>query len=156
VVGNYEQAKDNLFDGAAITRKPDLVVRPDDYTLTAKKLAEVVSASGLAFNRAGPVQVFPQEDGPPRIIRLTPDGTTILAHQLCRPVLLNSDGNPTAKTLSPRVASLYLALPEWGLRPLKGITSAPILSNDGSIRLTQGYDDASGFWCAAPPEIFFA
>jgi hypothetical protein len=133
--------------------KPQLVILHHDLTLTARRLADIIAASGLAFNRAGPVQVFTQDDGPPRIIRLTPDGTTILAHELCRPVLLNSDGNPTAKTLSPRVASLYLALPEWGLRPLKGITSAPILSDNGIISLAQGYDDASGFWCAAPPEI---
>jgi len=43
--------------------KPDLVVRPDDLTITAHELATIIARSGDVFDRAGPVQVFPQTDG---------------------------------------------------------------------------------------------
>src|SRR5262249_17050979 len=43
----------------------------------------------------------------------------------------------------------YLAMPEeWRLRPLRGITTAPILHDDGSIRWERGYDAATGLLCA--------
>lgn len=41
----------------------------------------------------------------------------------------------------------------WGLKPFNGITTAPLLSNDGSIRVAQGYDPASGMWCHNIPVV---
>src|SRR5262249_16708838 len=35
-----------------------------------------------------------------------------------------------------------------GLRPLRGITTSPILHDDGSIRWEQGYDATTGIFCA--------
>jgi hypothetical protein len=56
-------------------------------------------------------------------------------------------------TLPDRVAHLYLALPEKGLRPLKGISTAPLLADDGSIRTVDGYDPESRLWCACIPTV---
>lgn len=129
---------------------PDLVIRPDNLTLTARDLATSIAESGCAFDRAGPVQVFEQPDGPPKVVRLTSDSTVLLAHTLARPVTTNSDGKPTAKTLPHRVANLYLALHDWGLRPLKGVTTAPLLADSGGIRAATGFDPESCLWCVPP------
>ena len=40
---------------------------------------------------------------------------------------------------------------EWGLRPLNGIATAPLLWDDGSIKSIKGYDTASGMWCENMP-----
>jgi hypothetical protein len=47
---------------------------------------------------------------------------------------------------------MYLHLSgEWDLPPLAGITTAPVLSADGTVRAAQGYDAASQLWCATVP-----
>lgn len=49
---------------------------------------------------------------------------------------------------------MYLHLRgEWGLRPLAGITTAPVLSADGAVRSTEGYDPESQLWCAKVPKL---
>ncbi|MGO9427562.1 hypothetical protein [Rhodoblastus sp.] len=133
--------------------KPDLVIRHDDPTTTARRLSEIISQSGCAFDRAGPVQVFQHGDDVPRVTRLSTESVVIFAHELARPVTLNSDGKPTAKALPDRVARLYLAMGEWGLQPLRGITSAPLLADNGAIRSFEGYDPSSGFWLHNVPEL---
>jgi hypothetical protein len=43
---------------------------------------------------------------------------------------------------------MYLDMNEWKLPPLEGISTAPLLSSDGSIRMVEGYDSGTGLWCA--------
>ena len=40
-----------------------------------------------------------------------------------------------------------------GLRSFRGITTAPILNNDGALRNARGYDADSGLWCYNVPEL---
>lgn len=55
-------------------------------------------------------------------------------------------------TLPERVAKLYLDRRDrWGLRPLDGIASAPLLSEDGGLRVVDGYDSATRPWCERMP-----
>ena len=89
----------------------------------------------------------------PRVEVLTVDRVVIEAHDLARPVEPGGDLGPNAKTLPDRVARLYLALGEWGLPPLKGLSSAPLLSADGAIRAASGYDPQSGLWCTNIPAV---
>jgi hypothetical protein len=42
---------------------------------------------------------------------------------------------------------------EWQLRPLNGITTAPLLQDDGTIKSTEGYDPDSGMWCENVPDL---
>ena len=53
------------------------------------------------------------------------------------------------------IASLYLKGLEgnWSLRPFRGITTAPILSANGDIRIADGYDEATGLWCHNIPDL---
>ena len=42
---------------------------------------------------------------------------------------------------------------EWGLPPLAGISTAPLLSSTGSIRTGDGYDPGTGLWCRSVPTL---
>jgi hypothetical protein len=140
-------------DRAPLLRKPDLMVRPHDLPTTVHQLAKLIAASGLVYDRARPVRVVPGDGRLPRVIRLITESIVLLTHELARPVELNLDYKPTAKTLRDRVARLYLALDDWGVPHLKGITTAPVLSADGAVRAVEGYDPGSGLWCTDLPEL---
>jgi hypothetical protein len=57
-------------------------------------------------------------------------------------------GNLVATTLPERVAQMYLDMNDWKLPPLAGISTAPLLSADGAVRMVEGYDSETGLWCA--------
>jgi hypothetical protein len=143
---------------AQVTRmpadKPDLIVDPGNLPATARELLDVLAASGRFFDRGVPVKIVPDSHGgSPSAVELTPNGIVIEAHSLCRPVKADSD-LPKPVTLPERVARMYLHLRgEWGLRPLAGITTAPVLSADGAVRSTEGYDPESQLWCAKVPQL---
>jgi hypothetical protein len=91
------------------------------------------------------------DGGAPTAIQLTPNGIVMEAHQLCRPVKVQGD-EVVPVTLPERVGRMYLHLSgEWGLPPLAGVTTAPVLSGDGTMRAAEGYDPISQLWCAAIP-----
>ncbi len=49
---------------------------------------------------------------------------------------------------------MFLSLSgEWGLRPLVGITTSPLLDSNGGIRIGEGYDTNTGMWCARIPAL---
>ena len=145
---------DTIRHDRLLTNRPDLVIRPDDLTITVRDLAPIIARSGRIFDRGTPVKIVVDADGGfPSVKTLTNHRVVNEAHDLVRPVVLDNDGMPLAKTLPDRVAHLYLALDEWGLPPLKGITSAPLLLADGTIRTAIGYDVQSGLWCANIPAI---
>jgi hypothetical protein len=57
-------------------------------------------------------------------------------------------------TLPDRVARMYLEMDgEWGLPPLAGISTAPMLSSDGSVQAAEGYDHATSLLCANVPTL---
>lgn len=130
--------------------RPNLVIHPDDYPATAAALSDIIMASGEVFNRGGPVQVVGGAGAVPSVQRLTVERVVLLAHKLARPVGLRSDGSTQARNLPDRVARLYLAGDHQGLPLLKGVTGAPLLSDDGGICAAAGYDPRTAMWCAAP------
>jgi putative DNA primase/helicase len=58
-------------------------------------------------------------------------------------------------TLPMSVARLYLygLQGQWGLKTLHGITTAPVLKNDGTIRVGVGFDDETGLYCHQIPNV---
>ena len=137
------------------TQLPNLIVQGANLPATATELRDVLAASDLVFDRGGVAVVLrhPAEGGPPKAHRLTNNGVVTLAHRLCRPVKVNAEGQHIGVTLLDRVASMYLELPDWGLRPLAGITGAPLLQDDGSIITGDGYDARRHVWCANVPRV---
>jgi prepilin-type processing-associated H-X9-DG protein len=122
--------------------KPELVIHYGDLPATAEALRDVIARSGQFFDRGVPVRIVRSvTDGSPAAIPLTRHSVVISAHRLCRPIRLKQDGTRIDATLPDRVAQMYLDMVgEWNLRPLHGVTSAPILFADGSVRTADGYD----------------
>ena len=66
----------------------------------------------------------------------------------------HSGGNLIPVTLPDRVAQMYLDMVgDWRLSPLAGISTAPLLSADGSVRIADGYDPDTGLWCRSVPTL---
>jgi hypothetical protein len=153
---SYESAARNILSSEVLlTRnKPDLIVDNGDLPATAHALCDLLAQSGCLFERGVPVKVVASPDGgPPTAIRLTADRVVLEAHRLCRPVKQVCD-EVVPVTLPPRVARLYLLMDgERSLPPLAGISTAPLLSWDGSVRAAEGYDHATSLWCANAPTL---
>jgi hypothetical protein len=140
--------------GRSSSPRPDLIIDPGNLPATARELRDLFAASERFFDRGVPVKIVPAANGgAPTATELKPNGIVMEAHELCRPVKVQGD-ELVPMTLPERVARMYLHLNgEWGLPPLAGITTAPVLSDNGTVRAAQGYDPTSQLWCAAVPPL---
>jgi putative DNA primase/helicase len=137
------------FVASATAPKPQLTVHGGNLPATVCAMRDLFAASSPLFDRGGPVQIIkPADSGIPIVVPLTKHGIVMMAHQLCEPVKRDSQGNFVPVTLPERVAQMYLDMHEWKLRPLTGISTAPLLSSDGSVRAVEGYDPDTALWCA--------
>jgi putative DNA primase/helicase len=135
-------------------QKPQLMVHAGDLPATARALRDVLASCRYLFEREVPVKlVQPRDGGPMRAVPLTANNVVIEAHDLCQPVKIDRQGELVAVTLPERVARMYLDIGEWNLRVLAGITTAPVLAADGSIRDVEGYDAETGLWCCKVPKL---
>jgi hypothetical protein len=141
----------NLVDRALA--QPDLFVHASNLPATVKALRDLLAASGNLFDRGMPVRVTVPADGsPPSATRLTKYNIVMEAHELCQPVKLGAKGERTPITLPVGVAQMYLDMAgEWDLPPLAGVSTAPLLSADGSVRVADGYDPETALWCCHVP-----
>lgn len=150
-----------LAPEAALAPPPELFVNESDPTATAKQLACLFAQrNDFLSNGHTPVHVVVDADDMPRAIKVTVEGVRILAHEICVPTKIRKskktgDDERTAVALSRDIAQLYLHGLEgrWGLKPFTGITTAPILGNDGAIRIARGYDQDTGLWCHNIPKL---
>ena len=60
---------------------------------------------------------------------------------------LTKKGDEVPVPLPVRVAEMYLALRVWDVPPLAGMTTAPLLADDGAIQQQSGYDAERQIWC---------
>src|SRR5262245_62756424 len=136
--------------GNGAKTKPVLLIDSGELPTVAEKLRDILAKSGILFERGVPVRVtVPADGGLPVAAPLTNHGVVRIAHQLCRPV---KDGKNA--TLPDRVAGLYLDMAgDWSLPQLIGITSSPLLSDDGGIRAAVGYDGDAGLYCYNIPNL---
>jgi hypothetical protein len=147
-----------LVTGAA-NELPELVIASSNPAATVKELAALLAQEeNFLSNGNAPVQVVVDDDDMPRAIEVTPEAVRVYAHEICKPVKVRKVKGGiehVAVGLSRDMATLYLNGLEghWGLRSFRGITTAPILKNDGTIRVAHGYDDDSGLWCHNVPEL---
>ncbi len=139
----------------ALRPKPELVVQRGSLPDTAEAVRDLLAESGRLFDRGLPVRlILPADGGPPSAIPLTRHNVVIETHRLCQPMREESGGRLIPTTLPDRVANMYLDMSgEWGLPPLAGISTAPLLSSTGSIRTGDGYDPGTGLWCRSVPTL---
>ena len=118
----------------ALQPKPELAIHSGNLPATAEALRDLLAASGKLFDRGLPVRIIRSSDGgSPSAMPLTKHNVVIEAHRLCQPVKVGSDGARVAVTLPDRVAQMYLDMSgEWDLPPLAGVSTAPLLSADGT------------------------
>jgi hypothetical protein len=134
---------------------PDLLLDNSNPTATARQLAALIAQrDDFLFNGNAPVRIAVEAGNLPRAIEVTNEAVRVLAHEICNPMRL-SKGEWIPAALPKDIASLYLNGLEgnWGLRPFRGITTAPILSANGDIRIADGYDEATGLWCHNIPDL---
>jgi hypothetical protein len=111
------------------------------------------------FDRGGPARIARDRGRDGFVVEaLTLNGVVNEAHRIARPWgwVKNRDGGWERRdvTLPERVAKLYLDNRDgWCLRPLDGITSAPLLHADGTVRAAEGYDGETRLWCERVPAV---
>ena len=140
---------------AAPVPKPDLVVHGADRPQTVRALLKVFVRAGNLFDRGGVLVwlVRPPDGAPPIARRLTDTNVIVEAHKYCQPVKLATDSTRTAITLPIPVARMLLELGAWGLPPLAGVITAPLLAADGSILIHAGYNSEHAMWCEPVPDL---
>ena len=154
----YESEAPNQEPGEA-GELPELAINEADPTATAKELAALIAKrDDVLFNGYAPVRVAVEADELPRALELITEAVRVYAHELCQPVKLRKTKNKIEHIpvpLSKDIAQLYLNGLEgkWGLRSFRGITTAPILRDDGDIRIARGYDRETGLWCHNIPDL---
>jgi hypothetical protein len=144
------------------------VIRDSNLPATAKALAKLIAQKDhFLFNGHVPVRIAVEADCMPRALEVTVEALRIYAHEISRPIKIRKvkDKDTGAETferipttLPKDVAALYLNGLEgqWGLPLFRGITTAPILAADGSIRTATGYDPESQLYCHNIPRIIVA
>jgi hypothetical protein len=150
------KSRDKMNGGEERDRRlPDLVINNSDPTATAKQLAALIARrDDFLFNGNAPIRVAVEADCTPRALEVTTEAVRVHAHEICTPIKWRAKKR-LAVPLSKDIALLYLHGLEgrWRLKPFRGIATAPILSYDGSIRIADGYDAATGLWCHNIPDL---
>jgi RepB DNA-primase from phage plasmid len=141
--------------GNASAALPELSLDADPVAV-ARKLAGLISERrDILLNGYTPVRVIHEIGQDPRAVELTPKMVRAYAHEIVRCVKTDKDGDIYDAPLKPDIAKLYVygLEGEWGLRPLRGISTSPLLASDGSIRTASGYDEDTGLWCHDVPDV---
>jgi hypothetical protein len=139
--------------------RADLLVNTADLPDTAAELAAMLATVPHLFDRGGPARIARDRTRDGFVVEaLNVNGVVNEAHRIARPWLWvkNRDGAMERRdvTLPERVAKLYLDHRDgWALRPLDGITSAPLLHHDGTVRAAEGYDPETRLWCERVPAV---
>ena len=137
--GSVDEAN-SLVD--SVSAKPELIVDTANLPAAANAVRDLFAAAGGYFEWGGPAKVVSSSDGGlPQIVPFTVDSVVNEVHELRRPVKFVDGQRRGAITLPDRCAKQYLVKKgEWDLPRLAGITTAPLLREDGSIRAAEGYD----------------
>lgn len=141
--------------GGGSPERPDLIVHGGDLPATVRALRLVLASADDLFDRGGvPVHlIHGAGDAMPVARRLTVHSVTMKAHEHCRPLRIDSDGKTKTVTLPERAGLMWLDLGAWNLRPLAGVTTAPLLTEDGGILSHSGYNAEHSLWCRAVPAL---
>ena len=135
--------------------RPQLQVIGSDLPASARELRDLFAKDSHFFDRGGVVVrlALSGDGGPPVAVEVSAHGVVSETHRLVQPVTWTGD---TLKpvTLSERTAKMYLDMRgQWKLPPLDGITTAPVLDDEGGIHDRDGYDPATRLWCAKVPAL---
>jgi hypothetical protein len=142
----------------SVDGRPRLKIDRNHPERTVANLRDILAKSGRLYDRGTPVRVVVDQSlGGSVAHSMTADSLALETHFACQPyVLTQVEGAWVERDapLPPQMARMYLGWRgEWGLPPLNGVTTTPLLSEDGSIRAACGYDAATGLWCEKVPDV---
>jgi hypothetical protein len=152
------RAKAKLSAAAALApddQRPRLEIKEGHPDRTVTDLRDILAASGRLFERGAPVRIVYDQDSDGSVAhQLTVPGLVLETHFVCQPWKFDQKVGEKDIDLPASHAQMYLAWRgERRLPPLNGVTTAPILSPDGSIRTARGYDAATGLFCERVPDV---
>lgn len=135
-----------------------ILVDPVNPDVTVEQLRDAFADFGEFFDRGAPVRIVQDKaQGGAVAVKMDADAIVLIAHKLARPYAIKVKEGSSLEVdarLPKSIASMYLSdVGGWRLNVLNGIASAPLLSEDGSIRNAMGYDEASGFWLEKIPDV---
>jgi hypothetical protein len=136
--------------------KPRLKIDKGHPDNTVSNLRDILAKSGKLYERGTPVRIVYDQSSKGSVAHtMTADSLALEAHFACQPFEIDRKTESERDALLPSmIARMYLGWRgEWRLPPLNGITTAPLLSDDGSIRTASGYDAATGLWCENVPDV---
>jgi hypothetical protein len=135
--------------------KPRLKIEKGRPERTVENLRDILARFERLYDRGIPVRiVYDQSISGSVAHAMTADSLTLEAHFACQPFKVLDSGSERDANLPPSIARMYLHWKgEWRLSPLNGVTTAPLLSADGSMRTARGYDAATGLWCESVPDV---
>jgi hypothetical protein len=139
-----------------VSDKPELIVPTDNLPAAANAIRDMFAAEAGYFEWGAPAKVITSGDGElPQIVLLTIEHVVCEVHERRRVIERKPGGRKTPATLRERVAKIYIIAKkgEWNLPRLAGVTTAPLLGEDGRIRAVEGYDPASRQYCAKVPML---
>lgn len=137
------------------TERPELQIVSSDLPATACELRDLLSTGSTLYDRGGVIAKLAHsaDGGAPTAVEVTAHGIVFEAHRVAQPVAWKGE-KLSPVTLPERVAKMYLDMRgDWRLPPLDGITTAPVLDNDGLILARDGYDPRLRLWCAKVPPL---
>ena len=143
---------------ALATGRPRILVDPVNPDVTVAQLRDAFANTGEFFDRGAPVRIVQDKaQGGAVAVKMDADAIVLTAHKIARPyaVKIKEESRLEVDARLPKsIASMYLSnLGEWRLDVLNGISSAPLLSEDGSIRSATGYDETTGCWLENVPNV---
>jgi hypothetical protein len=128
--------------------KPLLEIFKGDLPASVIALRDRLANSGILFDRGRIlVHLVTDANGVLYAREVKSSGVILAAQEVCQPVGYDKKGERVPVTLPLNVAQMYLELGEWKLKPLAGISTAPLLREDGSLLTTRGYDSESQIFC---------
>lgn len=138
--------------------KPRLLIEETAPDRTVSAVREILRQNGGLFERGVPVSLaYDQVQRGTVAQPLTPDGLVRHTHSVCRPYLRKLKDGATIEVdarLPRAMATMFLDWRgSWGLLPLNGITSSPLLRDCGEICCSEGYDPKSGMWVESVPDV---
>jgi hypothetical protein len=155
-INNAEEFRDTT--AADASQKPRLLVEGSSPEHTLAALRDILADGGVLYDRGVPVRLAVDKLQQGTVAHvLTPDGLVHVTHILCRPYVLKEKMGQEVEVnvrLLRQFAAMYLEWRgEWGLPVLNGITTAPLLQDDGTINTSHGYDPTSMIWCENVPDL---
>jgi hypothetical protein len=161
ILATIEAAEEfsEAINSSSDSTKPRLLIEDCSPDLTVASMRDILARDPELFDRGGPVRLVSDPTQNNHTAHSTsPDGLVLKIHGVSRPYKLKTNSKGEVSEVDARLPRAFAVMyldwrGNWGLRPLNGIASVPLLRKDGSIFSKEGYDPISGMWLENMPDV---